>query len=344
MPVSSLAGHPLEAAIEEDLIDLLRLSLEAEEDEQKQLAENFEAHQEDVRRLAEEHDLLQREREELLAIKEKLEDDRTYLHEMIEDTCTSLDQSEEERETLATEVSANRKMLEAEKERIRLLQERIAGKNHILEQKAQEIKSLEAARDAIDRDNRKLSTDLKISETEKQILEQNLISAHVEIETIQRQTSELVEGVSIFAQSSTEIKEEIRQSQALSLNAIFSRFSSNRAGVVFEAMCSGGHERSLPVNTVLVSNGVRAFAVFHARATPLWPSGSSGNLQGLNAILRTADGEVSFTEIFVLDSDPRTLTAPIPEETAAGPELDTFDLATDPLRFPEAVLIGNREG
>ena len=132
--------------------------------------------------------------------------------------------------------------------------------------------------------------------------------------------------------------------KALSLDAIFSRFTDNRAQVVFQAIYSGGRERSLPVKTILITDGTRTFAVFHARETPLRPSGGSGKLQGLSAVLRTGSGDIPLTELSVLAFDPRILTAPIPEETAPAPDMDRFDLATDPLRFPEAVLIGNREG
>ena len=360
-----------ESAAQQDLFEMLKISLENEEQNRRSLVdqlkntrsdlesrvETLEVTESELRKSREDLEdrsatasLLAEEKEKLESIKRELEEEKSVLTENYADTQAMLVASQEERSGLAERLSEARESAAANKERVRFLQEQLEDKETEIERADKDIRALEEQRRTVERENRQLDTQLQIRETEKRMLKQNLIAAQAEIETvrvekeaIQKQTSKLAEGVSVLAKSSTAIHEEIRQIQPLSLNTIFREFKDNRATVSFTTELSNGRERNFDADSILVSDGEDTFALFHARDTPFRLDGSRSQYSSISASANLGESNHKVVEVAFLAVDPRVMVARMKRGSDEISGTKVFPLAQDPFRFPGAVLISGNE-
>ncbi len=339
------------AAEKEDLIDVLKLSLQIEEDQREALNIALLEQEKAAQKLAAEKGDLEKDKSELLDTQKLLELEKTDLAGSFEQTRQELAAAEKEKGNLVENLITTREAAAAEKERVRFLQEQLQSRDEELTEAAEKITETERQRRVVEGQVQQLSTELQIKDTEKRILEENLLAARTEIETvrveketIQKQTDQLVQGVSVLAQSSTAIQEEIRQIQPLSLNVIFDSFKNNRAVARFDADFTGGRNRLYQAKTIFLTDGIETYAVFHTRDTPFRLTGQSANLQNVSGTLYVGKTRLPMSEAGFLATDPRVLAIPVDAEVVKNEGIEVFPLALEPLRFPEAVLIDSEEG
>ncbi len=340
-----------EQAQDEDLIDVLQLSLQQEEDRREALNEALQAEAEKARQLAEEKGGLEEEKSSLLETQKHLEVEKLDLANTFELAQKELDASKQDASNLMENLISVRETAAAEKERVRFLQEQLQSKDVELEEASVKIDAVEKERQAVEGKVRELTTVVQIKDTEKRILEENLSAARTEIEIVRvekeqihRQTTKLAEGVSVLAQSSTAIQEEIRQIQPLSLNVIFNSFKENRVVARFDAELGGGRKRQFQAKTIFLTDGIKTYAVFHTRDTPFRLTGQSPNLQNVRGTLFVGNSRIELSEAGFLAADPRVLAVPVDATLLESEGIKVFPLALEPLRFPEAVLINSDEG
>lgn len=339
------------AAEEEDLIDVLKLSLQIEEDQREALNKALLAKEEEAQKLAEDKGELEKEQIDLLDTQKLLELEKSELAGNYELTKEELAAAEKEKNDLVENLISSRETAAVEKERVRFLQEQLQSREEDLARSAEKINDVERQRQEVEGQVRQLSTELQIKDTEKRILEENLVAARTEIETvrveketIQKQTDQLVEGVSVLAQSSTAIQEEIRQIQPLSLNVIFDSFKENRAIARFEADFNGGRNRLYQAKTIFLTDGIKTYAVFHTRDAPFRLNGQVPNLEKVSGTLFVGNSRIEISEAGFLAADPRVLAVPVETAQVEKEGMKVFSLALEPLRFPEAVIINSEEG
>ncbi len=349
-PPESVAENKETAAEKEDLIDVLKLSLQIEEDQRQALNKALLVQEEEAKKLATEKGELEKDKLELIDTQKLLELDKTDLTTSYEQSREELAAAEKEKNDLVENLISTRETAAAEKERVRFLQEQLQSRDEELTQAAEEFNEAQRQRRAVEGQVQQLSTELLIKDTEKRILEENLLAARTEIETvrveketIQKQTDQLVEGVSVLAQSSTAIQEQIRQIQPLSLNLIFDSFKNNRAIARFDADFRGGRNRLYEAKTIFLTDGIKTYAVFHTRETPFRLTGQPPNLQDVSGTLLVGKTRVEMSEAGFLAADPRVLAVPVDAEVVKNEGIKVFPLALEPLRFPEAVLINSEE-
>ncbi len=342
----------VEEAAQEDLIEVLKLSLETEEEERERLHEELLERTETLDRTAEELEKtkssLGQTELSLESIQKNLEAERENLAE----TRKKLEMTKEEARRLAEE----KKISEIEqRERQRLLQQQLQSRERRLAKAEDNIKQLEETKSALERETQIMATTLKIRETEKEMLAQNLIAAEAEIETerlektiIQKHASQLADGVTQLADTSTATLKEIRQMKpALSSNTIFLAYQNNRAGIGFSAVeegMFGVRQKQYATRTLFVTDGGNIYAVFNSAGTPFDPSGNGARLTAVEGKLAGGGHEKPIESVSFLLTHPGLIAVPVPKSFAEKTELRVFALAPDPFRFPEAVLIGGGEG
>ncbi len=353
MPEEIAAQETLEAkaadkAADQDLIEVLELSLQTEQESQSDLStklvdirQSLDESEEAARLLAEEKRSLEQQREKLI--------------QSIDETQAQLISAEKTRGNMADDLATAREESAFSRERVRLLQERLIARKESLEKARLKIVETAQHSDALEREKQHLFTELQIRQTEKQMLEQNLVAAKAELDTvrvekqvIQEQTSRLAEGFYQLAETSTimqeEISREIRLSRPLSLNAIFSAYQDNRVEAWFKADIGARRGRVYPFNTIFVTDGSGTYALFHVRETPFRIDGSTGRIENAGGSMNIGAQQYEITEVSFLAIDPRILMVRVPPSAARQANIKIFSLASDPLRFPEAVLIGHAEG
>jgi hypothetical protein len=333
----------------EEMLELLKLSLELENDQRQAVEQTLDETRSELTETAE---ALQEKESTLEQTSQALAETSTALQEReaekealsstLEQTRSSLEMTLEEKQALAEslrEREARSQQLQAE---LRAQQQEAAAKEAALAEARESLSQLETQQ-------QQLSTQLQIRETEKQMLEQNLVTARAEVERArveaeraQQQTENLAAGVGELAASSTALREEFRQAQPLSLNAIYKQFEDNRVFLRFqweERAFLSTNTRQAALQTLLVDtpDGIRA--VFATENTPF--SGSSGREMNPTAILTIGERSFAVKEIRFLDSDPAIAAIRVPESIARDSGLRVFPLSQDPFRFSNAVLVSD---
>lgn len=332
----------------EEMLELLKLSLEHESAQRETIEANLDQTRDELNQKNEDLDQTARalqEREahlqEVSAALQEQEAEARALSSSLQATRTSLDLTLEEKEALA-------RSLQEREARARQLQAELRAQQQAAEEKET---ALAAARDTLSQletQQRQLSTQLEIRETEKQMLQQNLLTARAEVERArieaeraQRQTDNLAAGVGELAASSSALREEFRQAQPLSLNAIYRQFEDNRVFLQFqweERSFRGTSQRQAALHTLLLDTPEGLQAVFATATSPLENAAAR---PGLAIILTMGDRSFAVKEVGFLQGDPSIAAIRVPERLAKEIGRQAFSLSSDPFRFSNAVLVSD---
>ncbi len=255
---------------------------------------------------------------------------------------------------LAAEAAAKAAEVEASKIRLAQLQRDL----ELREQQAREQKAAMAdleqkhskARDEI----QNLNVAVKVAEQEKGLLRENIEQMRVEVVTvreekakIQEQAGVLAEGVGKLAEKSGELSREIRENRPINPNTLFAEFVANQFqvdSVSQRSVLLGPYTLERSARTVLVSDGIRVYALLHGSDAPFDLGGTPADFQIVRGVLKRRDAQVPVGEFAFHALDPRIVLIPVDNERAALLGVKIYPLAADPFKFPEAVLIGNNGG
>ena len=348
---SESESEELQDNVDQDLIDVLKYSLEAEKNESRREIEELERDKDTI------EGLLRETRDELKVREEvatRLESEKEDLAQRYKEKDEQLISTDKERVALLENLSITREQAGANKERAKFLQEQLQSREQDLAQQERELQAAVEARINIEREKQKIITDLKIQETENKLLEQNLIAAKAEIDTvrvekdvIQQQATKLAEGVTNLTEQSTLIQEEIRQLQPRSLNSIFNEFKANRVHISFNAESRGImglRSRRYDAKSILISDGKNVYALVHTHDTPFRLSDEGEGLANVTGSLNVGDKQMSILQVGFLTADPRLLVVAVSTQVGEQLGIHPFSLSKEPLKYPEAVLIGSDEG
>ena len=368
---------------EAELIEILRLSLEAEQAERLELSENLES----TRSELEERESQLEETSETLSEREAALEERIR---ELESTRGALAAVEREKAAIAEEKAAieaektrveeekrrelaavERRRREAEEqarerrgevalvqERLRAFQEQLEQRERDLEAEREERERLAREKASIERERQEIATALEVTSAEKALLTENLEDTRGQLDSVQRekeairkQAEQLTENVGELAEASgamkEELKEEIQRAQPKTASTIFTQYRENRLEARFrtttEGMFGSRNTRVTAGPTTLVSDGSRVYAIFHARDTPFAVQRGGGKVVSVEGQLLLGDEVIPVDEVGILRADPRILVAPLPSNRAAANGLEPFPLSPEPFRFDQAVLVDTDE-
>lgn len=317
-----------------DLIEVLQLALESEDARNRELAEQL--------------GITEQELQQRLEDLEETERRRSELAEDLEATAVDLDRARDQLEMTEAQRRELSEDLSIQQQEANRLQRELREKLSALSSAEQELNALEEARADWQNRERQLETNLQIRETEKAMLEQNLIAAQAEVERArveseraQQRAEQLASEVGVLADRSTEIREEIRQAQPMSLNAIFRRFEDNRATLSFryrQSAVLGTRERIEQAQTIIVEQDGALFALFESSIAGL-RADQRDRLQSLEARITLGGRTLEITELSFLAEDPAVVVVAIPPEEVERTGMEPFQLTVNPLQFPDAVLV-----
>ena len=175
---------------------------------------------------------------------------------------------------------------------------------------------------------------------EKQVIQQ-------EKAVIQERTTKLAEDVGTLAETSVEIKEEIRQSRPMTPNTIFNDFTSNRVYSAFQGVKPGifgqASSKDTTSRTILFSQNGQTYAVYHLADTPLEFFAPAARWISFFLTLRQGQAIASIKQLRFVDREPRVILAPLTPEQVRELRVKVYPIAKDLFKFEEAVLVGTRE-
>ena len=348
--VDGLRSSAVERSAQDDLLEVLELSLRNEEESRQNLAEELRDEEARRRKVEEEARDLELKRRQLEAAKAQLAREGRELAGQVEDAKKKILAKDREKERFLEDLKDSQASAAAERKRVRLLQEQMRARDEALNQSRIDLRVAQERRNAVEKERQLLATEVQIRDTEKRILEENLVAARSEIETVRfekeaihRQASRLVEGVNELAESSTALTEEIRQNQPASLNAIFDDFRGRRSIARFKAVQENGKVREFSVKTVFVTDGSQTFALLHASDSPFKRSVPLSRMRSVEGTVEVGERLFAVESVEMHFQDPRVLLIRVEGGSLQDEEISPYSVARDPLKFADAVLIANSE-
>ncbi len=320
-------------AVNADMVELMRISLEDEKASREQLTTQLSSAQGSLS-----------EREKNLAA---IQQQKSQLESTLSATQSSARELEQRFTAAAQEASMS-------KEQLAKMQRELEERRTEAERQKAELARLELqnteARQRIEKLN------FKVGEAEQKVgsLTQNLTEAKQQVEVerlerikVQEQTTQLTQGVGQLAEKSGELSKEIRDNRPINPNVIFTEFLANRVQTKITARHPGLFSPTVKdrdTQTVLVSDGTKIYALMHLSDTPFALSETPMDYDQVSGRLTRGSFNAPVAELLFLQLDPRVVVAPVDESLAALMGAKIYQLAKEPFKFPDAVLVRADDG
>lgn len=263
---------------------------------------------------------------------------------------------EQQQTALQSQFSAAQTNLQALSEQLKLSstdatisKEKLAAMEAELKKRAEEASALQKqmsnlalSNQMVLSSNQQLSTRLQVAEVERRHAAEQAVALTEQVKVEREEKAKLAEGVKTLAAKSADLTQEIRENRALSPNAIFDDFRTNRVRATFAAYRSGLFDtnKRRETGTVLVNNGTNTYALCHVEDTPLtlWNPGTQW--EGLTGTLGRGATQVPIHSLSFHLQDPRIVFMPVTSAEAKQIGGHVYRTSNTPFKFQDAVLIG----
>ena len=320
-------------SINADMVELMRVSLEDEKNAREALNAQLASTSGSLA-----------EREKNVAA---LQTQKGQLERTLSATQTSVKELEQRYTATSQEASMSKEQLAKLQ---RELEERKAEAERQREELARAERANAEARSRIEN----LNVAVKVAEQEKQLISQNLTEAKQQVEVeraerakVQEQTTQLAQAVGQQAEKSGELSQEIRTNRPVNPNLIFSEFQANRINTKLTARKPGLFSptvRDKETQTVLVSDGQHTYALMHLSDTPFTLTEVPADYDRVVGTLTRGSFNAPVGELQFLRLDPRVIVVPVDDSLAALMGAKIYQLAKEPFKFPDAVLVRADDG
>ncbi|TVR50629.1 MAG: hypothetical protein EA425_09365 [Puniceicoccaceae bacterium] len=344
-PGSTVSRSPGEAVYlpgDQDLVEVLRLSLEDEQAARESLRDELEA----LSNQLEGRDETLAEREARLARMQRELEERSREMQQLDER---YGQTRQELEALSENLARVREEAAQSQTQSRMLQEELARRREEAARLEQNLEQVASQREEAERRARELDVQVRVAEEERRFLRENVdvlrqevVVVRQEKERIQEQAGRLAEGVTRLAETSDDLRREIRSNVPINANTLFQRFLDNRIDATMEARRTvflGSGVRNRDLRTILVTDGEDVFAIFHLEATPLSLRDQAADWTTLRGQLARQGVEADISGIAFLARDPRVVVVRLEQPVINAFGVQLFPTALEPFKFPEAVLI-----
>ena len=297
----------------------------------------------------------------LTAEKAQVEADRQALALKFESTRTELESAQTERIELTQTLGQLKQETSASKERLTQAEKDLITREVTLAQREAELKAAQAETKRLNQERESLNNQLAVAKAERSLLEQNLISekqdkallqeekaqAQAHASRLTENVSQLGQGVSELAQNSEEIIQEMDASRPRTMSEIFTRFQNNRATIHFTSSekprIGSPMTHHYESKSILIADTEGTYLVTHTADTPFAFYKNPDSLLSVQLEVTLAGRTFPINQIAFLSADPRLIYIPLPKRTVEASGLETFELAIQPERWEEAVLVKNDE-
>ncbi len=320
-------------AVNADMVELMRISLEDEKSSRDKLASQLSSTQ----------GTLTEKEKNLLALQQQ--------KGQLENTLTATQASTKELEKRYTASAQEASM---SKEELAKLQRELAERKAEAERQKAELARMEHQNADALQNIQNLNVKVRVAEQEKLMLNQNLTEAKQQVEVerlerfrVQEQTTQLTQGVGQLAEKSGELSKEIRENRPINPNTLFNEFLANRVQSKMTTRRPGLFSPTVKdkdAQTVLVSDGNKIYALMHINDTPFAVSEVPTDYDQVNGTLSHGSASAPINELEFLRLDPRLLVVPVDQSLAVLLGAKIYQLAKEPFKFPDAVLVRADDG
>ena len=331
---------------EAELVDVLKMSLEAERETQQEM----------LARLEEAKNTLENKDKSISEIETTLSQTQSELAQEREEKANVIEQREmlkQEKGDLAQNLLQLREQNAIERERLRQAQLEIDQREKELEETLQTVEQVEGEKRKLEEEKQMVLTELKVAETRQTLIAQQLENTKLEIEFERKQREEaqkraesLTEGVKALAGTSVEIKEEIKQMQPKTPNALFTEYKRNRVSVRFNTTFPGifqTREKTYEAETILISDTQQTYAILHTDLTPFDLTDITPVYDHVSLEIEIGDTVYRPEKLAFMRIDPRLIVIPIDASVLEGSDIKVYPIVLEPFRFPKAVVINSKK-
>lgn len=273
-----------------------------------------------------------------------LEHEKTVLQQDLAGT-------QQQAERAALEAAARAKEIEASKQRMDQLQHDLEQKERQAREQKEALAALEQKHSAARSQIENLSVAVKVAEQEKVLLRESIDQAKQEVAIVreeklklQEQTGVLAQGVTKLAESSGDLTREIRENRPINPNTLFEDYRANWVDVDMFAQRKGlfaGGLYSKKARSILVSDGNAVFAVLHVRDSAFDLQSPTQEYESVRAVLNRGARQLPIQEVGFHALDPRIVLVPVTAEQVTALGVKVYQLAADPFKFEDAMLVGS---
>jgi len=311
-----------------DLAEAMKQSLEDERATREQLAQKLQNVQSSLST-----------REQNLA---KVESERAQLS-------TNLAETQKTAQELTAKVQAATQDASMTREELARLQKELEQRRAEADRQQQQLAAYEKSQAEAREKIENLNVAVKVAEQEKALLRDTaetlktqVVAERQERLKVQEATTQLAQGVGELAEKSGALTKEIRENRPVNANVLFNDFLQNRVTTNFTAVRSGlfgPATRQSSASTLLVTDGVKIYALLHYSDTPFPRTENTYNWQKIHVEFNHGSYRSEAKEIQFLSVDPRVVVVPVDTEQATALGVKVYPTALDPFKFPEAVLV-----
>jgi hypothetical protein len=327
-PAASSGADP--ATKDQDIVDVMKMSLEDEREQREQLAKQLQSTSENLQ--SREHTLAQ------------LQSEKTQL-------ASNLTETQKNAQELAQKVDSASRDAAISKEKLAQMQRELEQRQAEAERQKQQMAQLETQQVEARQRIESLNVAVKVAEQEKLMLREtaDTLKGQVEQERqerikVQETTTQLAQGVGALAEKSTELTQELRDNRPINANTLFNEFLANRVQTNFlvaRPALFGEAKRQKEARTIFVSDGKRTYALLHIDDTPFNFREVSSDWQKISISFAKGGNRGSVPSMHFLSIDPRIVALPVDDAQVAAIGAKVYQTALDPVKFPEALLISN---
>jgi len=327
-PASSAGANP--ASKDQDIVDVMQMSLEDERAQREQLAQRLQSTEENLQ-----------SREQTL---NQLQSERTQLS-------STLTETQRNAQELARKVESASSDAAISKEKLAQMQRDLETRQVEAERQKQHLFTLEKQQSEARERIESLNVAVKVAEQEKVLLRETADTLKTQVESerqermkVQATTTQLAQGVGQLAEKSTELTKELRDSRPINANTLFNEFLANRVETTFNIARPsflGEVKRQKDARTVFVSDGKQTYALLHIDDTPFSFREAGADWHKVNVSFAKGGARGSVPQIHFLSIDPRIIALPVTEAQVAQIGAKVYQTSLDPFKFPDALLISN---
>jgi 3-dehydroquinate dehydratase len=239
------------------------------------------------------------------------------------------------------------------KEDLARIQRELDQRRAEAEVRARELATLEKANTEARSKIEDLSVTVRVAEQEKQQLRATTETLKVQVEAerlerlkVQETATQLAQGVGQLADTSVALTREIRENRPVNVNILFNEFLENRVRTVFTGTrpnLFGTRSETKDTRTIFVTDGRDTYALLHINDTPFGALGDvNWNWNTLRAEFRQDGGyRGEAPRLVFLALDPRVAVLPVAPAQLAGLGVKSYPIALEPFKFAEALIIAN---
>lgn len=311
------------ATKDDDLVSVMKLSLEDERAQRDRLSQQLQTTQSNLS-----------EREKAL-----------------DETSASLADTRGKVDALSKQYTAAAADASLTKEQLAQLRKDLEKRQAESERQAKELASLEKAQAEARAKIEDLNVTVRVAEQEKQMLRATADTLKTQVEAerqerlkVQETTTQLAQGVGQLADSSTALTKEIRENRPINVNILFNEFLANRVQTSFAGTrpgLFGVREETSDTRTIFVTDGRDTFALLHVGDTPFSLLEPGWDWKSLKAEFRKGDYRGAADRLTFLAVDPRVAVLPVTPAQRAALGVKAYPVALEPFKFTEALLISN---